>query len=68
VIRFVGALLSEQTDEWAITKRYMSAESLKTPTVVEPSPEDPRIGRKSGLITRSTFTSSDTLDRDGMPR
>lgn len=30
VVRLLGALLSEQSDEWAITKRYMSAESLKT--------------------------------------
>ena len=42
VIRLVGALLAEQTDEWAITKRYMSAESLKTHKVLDPSPEDPR--------------------------
>jgi transposase-like protein len=42
VIRLVGALLAEQTDEWAITKRYMSAESLKTTKVLDPSPEDPR--------------------------
>lgn len=31
VIRLIGALLAEQTDEWAITKRYMSLEALKTP-------------------------------------
>jgi putative transposase len=42
VTRLVGALLAEQTDEWAITKRYMSAESLKTHKVLDPSPEDPR--------------------------
>ena len=40
--RLVGALLAEQTDEWAITKRYMSAESLKTTKVLDSSHEDPR--------------------------
>jgi putative transposase len=42
VIRLVGALLAEQTDEWAITKRYMSAEGLKTARYDEPSAADPR--------------------------
>ncbi len=42
VIRLVGALLAEQTDEWAITKRYMSAETLKTARTVGTSPADPR--------------------------
>ena len=42
VIRLVGALLAEQTDEWAIAKRYMSAETLKTVRVDEASPADPR--------------------------
>ncbi len=42
VIRLLGALLAEQSDEWAVTKRYLSAESLKAARQVELCQFDPR--------------------------
>ena len=37
VIRLVGAMLLEQNDEWAITRRYMSLETLGTGNDTPPS-------------------------------
>jgi putative transposase len=49
VVRLVGALLAEQSDEWAITKRYMSAETLKTPRAGGASEHDPRPAMDAAL-------------------
>ncbi len=51
VIRLVGALLAEQTDEWAIARRYMSAETLAKARHHDISPGDPRPAIEAAATT-----------------
>ncbi|MDP6414313.1 MAG: transposase, partial [Gammaproteobacteria bacterium] len=49
VVRLVGTLLAEHTDEWQVTRRYMSQETMKKSLQVqirEPNPKDNLIDRK----------------------
>jgi putative transposase len=51
VLRLVGAVLAEQHDEWAIARRYMTAESLAKArvTVIDGSrEEEPKQLAKAG--------------------
>jgi transposase-like protein len=42
VLRLVGAILAEQSDEWSLGKRYIGPESLRVPGHDRPSEHDPR--------------------------
>ncbi len=50
VIRLVGALLSEQNDEWLVQRRYLSVESIAL-ILAEPTPEQAQTGQEVPSLT-----------------
>ena len=61
IMRLVGALMAEQTEEWHITRRYMSQESLARVLNNDPPPSHPR---RRGRLTTSIGDPSYTTCRD----
>jgi hypothetical protein len=55
IVRLVGALMLEQNDEWAVTRRYVTLE-----TFLKPSPT-------SATIKTSTSHRSRCSDQPGLP-
>ena len=51
VIRLVGALLSEQNDEWLVQRRYLSVESMALILAEPADPEPAQAGQEVPSLT-----------------
>ena len=55
IIRLAGALLAEQYDEWAITRRYMSTHSLNQARIRLLEPEPEQLTKEVALQTQISY-------------
>ena len=51
MIRLVGALLSEQNDEWLVQRRYLSVESMALILAEPTDPEQAQTGQEVPSLT-----------------
>ena len=47
IVRLVGTLLAEQTDEWRVTRSYMSREALAKVVAPDDIPAPPALGQEA---------------------
>lgn len=63
MIRLVGALMLEQNDEWAVSRRYMTLETIGSVSHIRASPKGPKSSIVGTSVERHALFSSATPAR-----